>query len=104
MGILVLRLLSVIGARPNFVKLAAVEPYLRKHVHIIVHTGQHYDYELSQEVFLDDLGLKAPDYHLDVGSGTHRYRLLKNMWNCRDKVECVCGVRSRRSHCSGRFL
>lgn len=40
---------------------------------ILVHTGQHYDYEMSQ-VFFEELGLKVPDYHLGVGSGTHGYQ------------------------------
>lgn len=71
---MVLRLLSVIGARPNFVKLAAIEPYLRKHGHIIVHTGQHYDYELSR-VFFEHLEVPEPDYYLGVGSGSHGYQV-----------------------------
>jgi UDP-N-acetylglucosamine 2-epimerase (non-hydrolysing) len=66
--------LYVVGARPNFMKAAPVfhavaarAPALRQ---VIVHTGQHYDREMSQ-VFLDELGLPDPRYHLDVGSGGH---------------------------------
>jgi len=66
-------ILSVVGARPNFMKLAplaralAARPGVR---HRIVHTGQHYDGEMS-DVFFQELGLPRPDYHLDVGSASH---------------------------------
>jgi len=61
--------LSVVGARPNFVKLAPVHRSLvRFFGHVIVHTGQHYDYEMSK-VFFQNLGLPNPDYNLGVGSG-----------------------------------
>ncbi len=74
-----MRLANVVGARPQFIKLApvlkAIERHNREHPEakieeILVHTGQHYDYEMSQ-VFFDELGLKAPDHHLGVGSGSH---------------------------------
>lgn len=59
---------SVVGARPNFVKLCPMARALRKHV--IIHTGQHYDYEMSQ-AFFDQMRIPKPDYNLGVGSGTH---------------------------------
>ncbi|OLT23713.1 UDP-N-acetylglucosamine 2-epimerase [Ornithinimicrobium sp. CNJ-824] len=67
-----MRILSVVGARPQFVKLSpvAAECAVRGVEHVIVHTGQHYDPALS-DVFFRDLGIPDPDVHLGVGSGTH---------------------------------
>jgi len=63
--------LTVVGARPQFVKLAplsrALRPRLRE---VLVHTGQHYDREMS-EAFFAELDLPAPDRHLGIGSGSH---------------------------------
>ncbi|MEG3054685.1 MAG: UDP-N-acetylglucosamine 2-epimerase [Methanoculleus sp.] len=66
-----MKVISVVGARPQFVKCAPVSQELRRvHEEVLVHIGQHYDYGLS-EVFFCDLGIPAPDYHLDIGSGSH---------------------------------
>ncbi|WP_149084919.1 MULTISPECIES: non-hydrolyzing UDP-N-acetylglucosamine 2-epimerase [Microbacterium] len=67
-----MKIVSVVGARPQFVKLAPIhKAFLAAGVeHVIVHTGQHYDPMLS-DVFFDDLGIGAPDVHLGVGSGSH---------------------------------
>lgn len=66
-----MNVLSVIGARPQFIKAASLTPVLRrKHREILVHTGQHYDYEMSK-VFFEGLRLPEPDHNLEVGSSTH---------------------------------
>ncbi len=68
------RLLYVVGARPNFVKMAPVVAELRRRLpdaaHVLVHTGQHYSEELS-EIFIDQLELPEPAYRLETGSGSH---------------------------------
>jgi len=66
-------IVNVVGARPNFIKMAPIVEELRKHEKIefiLVHTGQHYDYEMSA-TFFADLSLSDPDIHLGVGSGSH---------------------------------
>ncbi len=68
-----MRVVSIVGARPNLMKIAAVDRALRRHDGIepvLVHTGQHYDERLSG-LFLEQLGLPAPDHYLGVGSGPH---------------------------------
>jgi UDP-N-acetylglucosamine 2-epimerase (non-hydrolysing) len=67
-----MRVLSVVGARPNFMKLAPVDRELVKRgvEHVIVHTGQHYDHGMS-DAFFEELWIPAPDHHLGVGSGSH---------------------------------
>ncbi len=65
-------ILSVVGARPNFMKLAPLHRALQGRAvrHVIVHTGQHYDAAMSQ-AFFADLGIPDPHYNLGVGSGSH---------------------------------
>mgnify|MGYP000256372170 CR=1 FL=1 len=68
-------IISIVGARPNFIKLAALAPLLDKEfTHIVVHTGQHYDFEMSR-IFFHQLDLREPDAYLGVGSGTHGYQV-----------------------------
>jgi UDP-N-acetylglucosamine 2-epimerase len=63
--------MTIVGARPQFIKAAPVSRALRRrHVEVLVHTGQHYDAQLSA-VFFRELGLPMPDYALQVGSASH---------------------------------
>jgi len=68
------KIVSVVGARPQFIKAAPVCRALRggpsPHTEILIHTGQHYDPGMS-DVFFDELDIPAPDHHLGVGSGLH---------------------------------
>jgi len=67
--------LSVVGARPNFIKLAALhKPLARSFKHIIIHTGQHYDFVMSK-IFFEHLEIPKPAYNLGVGSGPQGYQL-----------------------------
>ena len=66
-----MKVVTIVGARPQFIKAAAVSRELRiKHHEILVHTGQHYDYEMSG-IFFDGLELPPADINLGVGSGSH---------------------------------
>lgn len=71
----VLKIVTIIGARPQIIKAAALSRAIKEHFsgkinEIIVHTGQHYDENMSQ-VFFDELGIPQPNYNLNVGSGSH---------------------------------
>ena len=66
-----MKIITVVGARPQFIKAAAVSRVLRKeHQEILVHTGQHYDYNMS-DIFFDELDIPKPDYNLGISGGTH---------------------------------
>ena len=66
-----MRVVTIVGARPQFIKCAPVSRELRKkHEEILVHTGQHYDYGMS-DIFFEELSIPKPDYNLGIGSGNH---------------------------------
>ncbi len=75
-----MKILSVVGARPNFMKMApVVEQILQRGIpHLFVHTGQHYDENMSR-VFFDQLGMPRPDVDLEVGSDTHARQTARIM-------------------------
>ena len=66
-----IKIVTVVGARPQFIKAAAVSRVLREdYTEILVHTGQHYHVNMS-DIFFEELDIPRPDYYLGVGSGSH---------------------------------
>lgn len=85
----VIKVMSVVGARPNFMKIAPIVGAIDRHnmngsgdavtvKHLLVHTGQHYDEKMS-DIFFKELGITAPDISLGVGSGSHAEQTAKIM-------------------------
>jgi UDP-N-acetylglucosamine 2-epimerase (non-hydrolysing) len=81
------KIISVVGARPNFMKIAPISKAIRDHnnkrkdpeiISVIVHTGQHYDEKMSK-LFFDELDIPRPDYDLEVGSGSHAFQTAEIM-------------------------
>ncbi len=91
---LILKILTIIGARPQFIKAATVSRILCSHKYdeideVIVHTGQHYDHNMSQS-FFDELDMPAPKYNLEVGSTTHGQQtgaIMSSLENIVDKED-----------------
>jgi len=82
-----MKIMTIAGARPNFMKMASIVEAIRRHneagsspviKHILVHTGQHYDESLSK-CFFDELGLPRPDVNLEVGSSSHAQQTAEIM-------------------------
>jgi len=95
-----MKIACVVGARPNFMKIAPILEAMKKYPElepILVHTGQHYDYRMSQ-IFFEELDIPEPDVHLDVGSGTHAVQTAKIMMafeeavtSCKPELVLVVG-------------
>ena len=76
-----MKIVSVVGARPNFMKVAPFCRALKKYrnvKHVLVHTGQHYDVKMSER-FFQELGIPKPDVNLGIGSGTHAEQVGRTM-------------------------
>ena len=85
-----MKFVTIVGARPQFIKAAPLSVELRKHhVEYLVHTGQHYDDNMS-EVFFRELEIPPPDRHLGVGSGSHGAQTASML---RDIENVIVGVR-----------
>ncbi|KHE93946.1 MAG: UDP-N-acetylglucosamine 2-epimerase [Candidatus Scalindua brodae] len=73
-----MKIANIVGARPQFIKYFPISQAINRFNEtcgnvfddILIHTGQHYDYNMSK-VFFDEFGMKMPEYHLEVGSGSH---------------------------------
>ena len=87
-------IITVVGARPNFMKAAPLLRELKNQTHVkslLVHTGQHYD-KIMSEVFFENHDIQKPDYMLKIGSGSHSFQTGHIM----EKFEKVC--KNRRFH------
>ncbi len=83
-----MKITSIVGVRPQFVKASVVSKQLRKdHEEVLIHTGQHYDYKMNN-VFFTELNIPEPEYFLGIGSGSHGYQtgeMLKKIEEARKK-------------------
>jgi UDP-N-acetylglucosamine 2-epimerase len=84
-----MKIVSIVGARPQFIKAAPLIRAIHQSPvtidHLLVHTGQHYDIELSK-IFFDELGIPKPDYNLGVGSDTHAKQTARMMISIEDTL------------------
>jgi len=111
-----MKIISVVGARPNFMKIAPFCKELAKHLeikHVLVHTGQHYDVRMSDSFFVD-LGIPEPDIHLNIGSGSHAEQVGRTMIEFEKVVKaekpdwivvvgdvnatCACAIVAKKEH------
>ena len=82
-----MKVMTIVGTRPEIIRLSRVISVLNEYCdHILVHTGQNYDYELNQ-VFFDDLGIKKPDFFLD--SANNKSNFAKTIGNLISSVDNI---------------
>ncbi len=112
-----LKVMSVVGARPNFMKIAPFARELARNGasfdHVLVHTGQHYDADMS-DTFFSSLSIPKPDVHLDIGSGSHAEQVGRTMIAFEKVVQahhpdwvvvvgdvnatCACSITAKKEH------
>lgn len=111
-----MKIVSVVGARPNFMKVAPFCRALKKYrgvKHILVHTGQHYDVKMSER-FFKELGIPNPDINLGIGSGTHAEQVGRTMIEFEKVLKkerpdwvvvlgdvnatCACSITAKKEH------
>ena len=85
-----MKIVSIVGARPQFIKLAPISHAIARssHSHVVIHTGQHYDANMS-DVFFDDLDIAAPKINLSVGSGSHGQQTAHMLAAIETKLEAI---------------
>lgn len=82
-----MKIVTVVGARPQFIKAAAGSRQLRKeHKEILIHTGQHFDDNMSA-VFFREMGIPEPDYNLGVSGGTHGQMTAKMLTGIEEIIQ-----------------
>ena len=111
-----MKIVSVVGARPNFMKVAPLCRALQAYPdvrHVLVHTGQHYDVRMSEQ-FFRELDIPAPDINLEIGSGTHAEQVGRTMIAfekvlCAERPDwvvvlgdvnatCACSITAKKEH------
>jgi UDP-N-acetylglucosamine 2-epimerase len=103
-----LKVASIVGARPNFIKLSPIHKVLDKFFHHkIIHTGQHYDYELS-DIFFKEFKIPKPTFNLDIGSGLPGFQIAEMIKEIekillQDKFEMVLVYGDTNSTFAGAF-
>lgn len=93
------KICTVVGARPQFVKLAMVSRELRKHFReVSIHTGQHYDHNMS-EVFFEEMDIPKPDYNLGISGGLQREAFFAHK-PCVTVLDFVCWPETMKNNCN----
>lgn len=100
-----MKIIFIVGVRPEFIQADPVIKEFKKHDLILVHTGQHYDYEMSR-IFFDELSIPEPDYHLGVGSRSHGHQTAEILKGVEDVLlneepDCVFVFGDTNSTLSG---